>query len=710
MRGLESEPVAWKVRQRLLRLQLGVARRDAIAAIETIVRSLDEVRDALTKRPFRRKLARAGAWGLGGVALVVAAVTAVRALQRSPLGPFRVAARTATDASELPDASIPAEPGDVVAEFTFSDVDGAWARVRSLLSRSGGTVATLGLLPTSFGAALRLAFNVDSVTTSFIEGAQPAFAVLRQRGGEQGVVLAVPVRDVDGLRHHVEHDKSAQYTTVRRGPLTLAHPSSGFARRMDDARNMNVDAGATGSRGINEPALKQPAFAVLANGYLLVATHADDIEKLAPYLTVALPMRRRQPVNVDQAGTSPAVQPSPPPADASSTPASVEVRVPHDALANVVGPSLSHAWQRVKTFLIAADEQARRDHDGRPPDFGEPAAIVEALDAWVARQIDALRDVADVRLRLAFEAGDVQVTARLTPRVGDESKTRWHDSSDAPDATLLESMPAESDVAFFVALADVDHGYVDNAFEQWLRDAFKARLPSATSERMHDVLSALTRSRATQFAVAQLHDASRTTVLRARSGDVSAASQALEGALRLLAMSPFRSMLDVSNLTIAPVSSASWGIQTNAPTSAKTATVRFDAVRAASPSGRSSASRLVRARRVLWGAENDSTLMAVTCGMTPASQGPASPLCASPETIASLAPASSLASRADFLRAVGPLRAHLRAALVFRDPRRAEREQGLVAAALGREGSSGVIRITIPEAAAGDVIAAISSL
>jgi hypothetical protein len=382
----------------------------------------------------------------------------------------------APDAGESAARGVVAPPGGLLLEASLRDPDAAWSRLQH---GAGGAFA---LLPSSLGEFACAMLGLDEGLGALVDGHATAYAVVVQKPPE--VAASMPVANVSdvgwvlGLRLS---DSGA------RRMAALASASGAFAERVE--RGMHIVTRA-------DPPL--PVAVAIARGWLLVAGDERDLLESGPYVVGALPVDGLPP-----------------------SPASLVARAPHVALVGPIAAALSSSWAAARAWMLEQGRSERERHGGRPPDFGEPEAIVDVLER-AAR--DRLVSIAGAReLRIEAETGIDDVTVNLRAVTGDACASTTGDAcaSTTGDARPLGEAPADSPLALLVRddaeervaaaqaitasvaqvlgsrLRDGEAREIDAAFEAWGRargdwmtvglggatgDAFWVRAPAARAE------------------------------------------------------------------------------------------------------------------------------------------------------------------------------------------------------------------------------------
>lgn len=280
-----------------------------------------------------------------------------------------------------------------------------------------------------------------------------------------------------------------------------------------------------------------PALALTQGGFLLVASRADVLTRLGPYVTQTLPARRGASAN------------------------DVSVHVSRAAIAAVIAPGIEAAWASAKEQLLAADDRARDAHGGRAPDFADPKAIVAALDGWLSAKVATVSDLEGVDVGIDAVEDGVSVVATLTPAAGAGEATRWISEITPGDTAAIARLPSRAAFALSTradnraenaarAGGDVptDAGAEPLAVELLAREALGKRLAEADVVRLREVLAAWRVAKGDVISAAFSWDEPRGLFVRAAVRDEAEAARAMRGALELAGAPPVAGMFGVRDV------------------------------------------------------------------------------------------------------------------------------------------------------------------
>lgn len=294
--------------------------------------------------------------------LLPALLLALAALQLGACG--SCGSRTAGNAS--PDASVATtfppvpDPEGLVAQGWVRGPDALWSRVQN------GVSGAVALLPPDVGSLVCAAVGLDSKLAPLVDGKAVSYVVAADAPGEElAWAAALPLKDAPAARALLLGGDAASYTSRTEGGMQV------LART-----GKPLDAAA---------ALAGPAW-------LVVARNDADLARLGPYVWRTMP-------------TLPA----------PDSPAAVVAQVPASALAGPLGSRMRARWAEARQWLEDADRQQRERHGGRAPDFGDPRAIIGALDALVQRRIALVSQGRGARVEADAGENDVHVDVRLVP-------------------------------------------------------------------------------------------------------------------------------------------------------------------------------------------------------------------------------------------------------------------------------------------------------
>jgi hypothetical protein len=298
---------------------------------------------------------------------------------------------------------VPAPQG-LLAQAWVRAPDALWGRVQN------GVSGAVALMPPDVGSLLCAATGLDAAVAPVIDGKGAAYVVVADAGagdagGGAGLAwaVAVPLRDLQRVK-----------STLLPGEAGVAR----YASRDQD-----------GLRVLTRLDHPLPAAVALADsgtqGYLVVARSDTDLARLGPYAYRSMP-----------------VLPQP------AQTASVVAQLTPGALAAYA----SSSWSDARTWLADRDAEQRAKHGGRAPDFGDPQAILDAVDVVVKRRLGLLGGAKTATVEVEAGDGDVSAELRLEPQPGDT------DAGDAAsvavitpgDARPLSDVPADAVLAVLV--------------------------------------------------------------------------------------------------------------------------------------------------------------------------------------------------------------------------------------------------------------------
>jgi hypothetical protein len=232
------------------------------------------------------------------------------------------------------------------------------------------------------------------------------------------------------------------------------------------------------------------AVALSTNGFLLVGRNREDVQKLGPYVVRTLPSR---PLATDSAAV---------------------IDVPRSALGTVLKPRLEHAWQDAKAFLHLEDERMRKDRGGRAPDFGDPTAIIGAIDPIITRRIAVLGDLAELRIAIDVADDAAFVTTTMKPQGG--AAKEWIDGMSLGDPAPLLALPATSALALVTRDGEAQRAAQLEELEKGVTSALGPRLKDEDKKRFHDVLADASKARGDTLALAISLDEPTGSLLRSK--------------------------------------------------------------------------------------------------------------------------------------------------------------------------------------------------
>ncbi len=386
------------------------------------------------------------------------------------------------------------------------------------------------MLPPTLGRLACGVLGVDEDLGALVDGHATAYAVVVQRPREAGaagdagdVGWAVSVRLTE--------------TGARQMGMPTAASRAGFSERVE--RGMRVFTR-------TDPPL--PAAIGIAQGWLVVARDERDLLESGPYLagTLAAP--------VSSASRAPS--------------ASLVATVPHGALVGPIAAALSSSWVAARAWLLEQGRSERERHRGRQPDFGDPDAIVAALEHAAEGRLATIAGARALRIEAETGTDDVTVDVRaVTGDAGDASASVEGDASasterdasasvegDASastplgDASPLGEAPADSSLAFLFR-DDVEERVASvQGATAVLAEVLSSRLSDLEAREVDAALEAWSRARGNWMAVGMggaideaLGGASEGAFwIRAPVASEATASRAIRQVLELSRLPPLR--------------------------------------------------------------------------------------------------------------------------------------------------------------------------
>jgi hypothetical protein len=291
-------------------------------------------------------------------------------------------------ASAAPAAPIPV-PGGVLADLYVPRPEQVWARAQP------GLTQVLGFRAPSFAA---LVVEVLGIPAGYAPG------VVLERPITGVVIDADPPRWVLALPLRSGRELTAALTT---------------------GSNPTHRAGETGDPTVvllerTGEAPSSPSLGVTGNS-LLIATRSGDLEQFGPYAARGLG-RRAMP-------TGP-----------------IELVMTQESLRRYLIPRLRARWLEERERLQALARSDRAQHGGRAPDFGDPGAVISALNAGIDRVLAGLGASRQIRLRVDLGPERLVFVGELEPEPEGPAQDLVAGLS-VGDARALLALPAGAEVA-----------------------------------------------------------------------------------------------------------------------------------------------------------------------------------------------------------------------------------------------------------------------
>lgn len=379
-------------------------------------------------------------------------------------------------------------PDDVLGDLVIPSPNATWAKLQKSI---GGAAA---ILPATLPGVVVALADLDLALADELDGSSPMYGVAAGDPGDPALALALKVRDPSRTKARLVGDGG---------------PYSGR-----DVVGMTIlTSTSPRSRDHFEVALTK-------SGYLLVARKVEDLTRLGPYVTRTLPTR-----------------------SVSAEAATIEI--PRRALEANLKSKVERSWRDGKTYLLEQDSRMRAEK-GRAPDFGDPAAIIEVLDAMLGRRVQILADLERIKVGLDVTDDSVAVTATMAPRSPSGPAHSWIASMLVGDPAPLKKLPLVSTLALTARDTEGERAAQVAELERGIVSALGARLKEPT--KLHDALSALTKARDDVFAVAAGLEEPGGVFLRAHVRDEGAAEQSIRGVVALTRADPFKEILHVKDV------------------------------------------------------------------------------------------------------------------------------------------------------------------
>ncbi len=423
-------------------------------------------------------------WALAGLVAAASAVSCSKCGERTE-DPAPVA---------KPDEPAVAVPEGLLADVYMSTPDASWSKLQHNV---GGAV---GFFPASASGTICMAAGLDPFVASEIDGTAPIFGALAGDPANAGFVIAMKLLNLRKARAVLADGETARFRAKEDAGVTELLPKG-------EAPGAGFIVGLS------------------ANGYMLVARRSEDLLKLAPYVTRALPKK-----------------PLP-------TSGAVVFDVPRAALGSVMKPRLEDLWSLAKAFLLSEDEAMRRRHGGRAPDYGDPKAIVGAVDTWVTKRIAVVGDLEKMRIAFDVVEDGVSIVSTMTPVTGGGPARKWTDAMKLGDTALLAALPATTAAALIMRDGEEERAEQASAVEGLITSALGTRIAERDAKKLHDVLQDFTKARGEVFSAGVAWDEPRGLSLRAPVRDSDAASRAARGAVDLAKVAPFKELFQVRDIT-----------------------------------------------------------------------------------------------------------------------------------------------------------------
>jgi len=393
------------------------------------------------------------------------------------------------DAGAKANAPVPA-PAGLLGEAVLSTPNGTWTKAQQ---RIGGPLA---ILPMSFGGLVCTWAGLDPALGNDVDGIAPAYVVMGGKPDEPGFVLAVKLADERHARSVLFDGEVARFKARPDGDLTFADGKTG--------------------------PLTYPV-ALTKNGFLVVGKTDADVRDLAAYATRTMPTK-------------------PVPREA------LVADLPRP-LFGALAAKLEAMWKSLASDLDDADKRARKAHGGRPPDFGDPAAVLAQVDAFTGRRLAELRDVSRAKLVVDLDDAGLRAEAVLTPTDPASPLARYLGGVKPGAASPILGASGDSEVA--VLLRDDPKARLEDAksLDAAVAAALGGRLPDEGKKKLTALLEDWQRGRSDEMVVTFTRAPAKGAVLRTKVADRAALERALRAVPDVLKLPALKEPLRIQDVT-----------------------------------------------------------------------------------------------------------------------------------------------------------------
>ncbi len=382
-----------------------------------------------------------------------------------------------------------AVPLNVIAEFTMSTPDETWKTLQTTL---GGAAA---LAPPTIGGLMLASVGTDSSLPG-LDTTQPVYGLF-----VGGIDTAEARRTVWCL-----HATPTGIASLR---SALAESDTAKLKASGSEQSIEVLEPKSGSK---------PRFVGLAHGnFVIFAASREDIGNFGPYAYRTMP-------------TKPVQKPA------------VVLTLSHGTLANLASGWVASHRTAFSKQLTDFDDDLRKDHGGRAPDFGDPKPLIDLFDVWGKSVGAALGDFDHAEADLDLDANGMHATLTLSPQKEGPARDlvasmRPGDAApllDAP-AGLALSLIVRSDAAERLGNA-VGAGETINAVTD-------KRISAADAKNVADALQTIAKTRGDYFLLSLSAVKTRGFAMTTRVSDDSKATRATGAIVELGVRPPFYDLL-----------------------------------------------------------------------------------------------------------------------------------------------------------------------
>jgi hypothetical protein len=402
------------------------------------------------------------------------------------VGCHKGSAKEKMTAKAYPTAPVPA-PDGLMADLVARGPDALWGRLQQ------GVGGPLAHLPATAGGVLAATAKLDLTLAGEVDGAAPAYGVVAHPGAALGWLAAIRLRDLDHAHAALLEGKKPHFVghEVADGVVVLAAA----------------------------PGETPPKYTVALSplGYLLIAGSEVDLATLAPYATRTLPTR-------------------PPSAHA------LVVSATHAAVAGAIHDELSRLVASLRTAASALDAAQRAQHGGKAPDFGDPAAIIERVDAFAQAKLAILADLDHVELSLDAGDDDVDVELRLAPGTGPSSAMfRGYTTG---NASPLLSLSLQTEAALLLRDDPGTRADEMKSAEEGTVAVFRRTLTGKDTSAIHEAFTTWAGARGPWLTVGAELGGAPAVTLRTPTNDPDHAMAAVTDFIALTQRTAFRQILE----------------------------------------------------------------------------------------------------------------------------------------------------------------------
>jgi hypothetical protein len=393
-----------------------------------------------------------------------------------------------------------APPPNLLAEGAIATPDATWQRFQ----RGAGGGA--GLLPSTLGGLVCIAAGLDARLGGEISGTSPAYLVVAGEPASPSWVLA------------------ARLVEERR-----ARPLFEGASAIFDAKDAGGGVLELSPKG--RPAREGGFVGVAVGGWVVVGSSDAALGELAPYATRSLPAKG-------------------PPAEA------IAIDIAQSALAGAIADAVAREWSDAERVMLEQDRALREAHGGRAPDFGDPRAIVGALDGWVEKKLGALRDLRGAHVGVSVGSDDVRVVLTASPASAGGAASAIAESLRPGDIAPLASVPRETVLALLTRDDAAARARDAADLEGALRKTLGPRLTPADARKINSAIEDWSGARGDWATIAlTLTPTDRGALADVAANDPARASRAVREGIDLLAhvpamSEPFEALFHVHRATL----------------------------------------------------------------------------------------------------------------------------------------------------------------